>query len=90
MGKMFRITPTFDRGFKRLKLREKDETFELIAELRDWPDIARSRNKEKLYDHEAGPVYSVRVNDSLRMLIQVLEDRTFLLRAIGTHDEVYR
>ncbi len=69
--------------------REKDETFELVPELRGWPDPPVSRNKEKLYDHDDGPVYSMRVNDSLRMIIQVLEDRSFLLRTIGTQDQVY-
>jgi mRNA-degrading endonuclease RelE of RelBE toxin-antitoxin system len=90
MSKLFHITAAFDRGFKKLKLREKDEAFELVSELRAWPDIPRGRNKEKLYEHEDGPVYSLRVNDSLRMIVQLLEDSTFLLRAIGTHDEVYR
>jgi hypothetical protein len=89
MAKLFHITPAFDRAFKRLKLREKDEVFELISELRAWPDIPNGRNKEKLYDHEEGPVWSLRVNLSLRVIIQILKDGSFLLRAIGTHHEVY-
>ncbi|MDQ7823006.1 MAG: hypothetical protein RDV48_09455 [Candidatus Eremiobacteraeota bacterium] len=89
MGKLYHITPAFDRAFKRLKLREKDEVFELISELRAWPDIPKSRNKEKLYDHDDGPVWSLRVNISLRIILQIMKDNSFLLRAIGTHDEVY-
>jgi len=89
MGKMFNTTSAFDKGFRKLSLAVKDEAFELITELRDWPNLPPGRNLEKLYDHQDGPVYSLRVNYSIRMIIQVLQNNSIRLRAIGSHDDVY-
>jgi mRNA-degrading endonuclease RelE of RelBE toxin-antitoxin system len=90
MSRKYRTTSTFERGFKKLSIPDKDEAFEAISELQGWPDIPKGRNIEKLYAHGDGHVYSLRVTHHIRMIVQVIQDGSFRLRAIGPHDEVYR
>jgi len=90
MGKKLHLTNLFHKGFNRLSRQHREEAHETIYELSSWPDIPAGRNKEKLRDVVNGSLFSLRVSLHVRMIIQVNDDGTFLLVAIGPHDEVYK
>lgn len=81
------VTPTFERGIRRLHRRQKEELDEAVRTIAGQPEIG----EPKVGDLAGVQVYKFRMGKQLWLLAyRRLDENTLKLLMVGPHENFYR